>query len=511
VIQISPHTDNLQSSAPEAIPTQGPAKKEGLGVFAKILAGLLRKAGEKDAKPTPASALAAGEAADSPNLDLAGLSADADSALFPGRTAARGKKSAGTPEPDIAGALRVQGKNKAPADLAGVSPEPGPEGVFAEGPLKGLSRGAKTAEADPGGDVPASKSPRFPLKADPLTAGNGQAAGEGPELSAEIPGSGVPPGITGLSWYETAEHTKTAETGEGRAAGRKKAGTGPLYADSPEEIFSLQSRDGRLWEHNPGLSPGMFKPGGSGEKNRADPQTKLAEARQKEKRRDKITLEVQDFRTGGDQAPGNTVSRGPGADAARPVAGAGDTEILVELRGEAPGRELPQAAEHTWESRAGRNFEDFLARELHQNLNGDIVRHASVALRDGGEGIIRLSLRPESLGNVKIRLEMADNKVTGHIVVESEAALRAFEREVSSLEQAFRDSGFDGANLDMSLDGGMGRGWNGEEPGRSAVPERLAALRYDAAPDLAESSRAAVEDSRGIFTRNGRAAVNMLV
>jgi hypothetical protein len=106
---------------------------------------------------------------------------------------------------------------------------------------------------------------------------------------------------------------------------------------------------------------------------------------------------------------------------------------------------------------------------------------------------------------------MADNKVTGHIVVESEAALRAFERELASLEQAFRDSGFDGADLNMSLGGEMAGEWNGEEAGRSPAPERLAALRYDAAPERTESSGAAAEDPRGIFTRNGRAAVNMLV
>jgi hypothetical protein len=54
---------------------------------------------------------------------------------------------------------------------------------------------------------------------------------------------------------------------------------------------------------------------------------------------------------------------------------------------------------------------------------------------------------------VKVRLEMAENKITGHIIVESNEALRAFEREIHSLEQAFRDSGFAGASLDMALAG----------------------------------------------------------
>jgi hypothetical protein len=41
--------------------------------------------------------------------------------------------------------------------------------------------------------------------------------------------------------------------------------------------------------------------------------------------------------------------------------------------------------------------------------------------------------------------------------VESNEALRAFEREIHSLEQAFRDSGFAGASLDMALAGDGGQ------------------------------------------------------
>jgi len=111
-----------------------------------------------------------------------------------------------------------------------------------------------------------------------------------------------------------------------------------------------------------------------------------------------------------------------------------------------------------WEAKAGGTaVENLLARELHQNFNGDIVRHASMALHDGGEGIIKLALKPDSLGNVKIHLKMSENKVTGHIVVESEEALNAFKKEITSLEQAFRESGFTNAQLNLSLTAGRNR------------------------------------------------------
>jgi flagellar hook-length control protein FliK len=148
-----------------------------------------------------------------------------------------------------------------------------------------------------------------------------------------------------------------------------------------------------------------------------------------------------------------------------------------------------------------------LARELHQNFNNDIVRHASVMLREGNEGTIRLALKPESLGNVKIRLEMAENKITGRIVVESEEALRAFEREISSLEKAFRESGFEGASLEMSLaaDGGGAQQCQ-ETEASPTLPWHYAASRYDAAVENTEILPAHASD----FYRQGAWAVNVL-
>jgi hypothetical protein len=335
--------------------------------------------------------------------------------------------------------------------------------------------------------------------------GNAPARGTGPAAENEppFPVDGLDSGLLlGI------EPMGEAENGEIQARGTKKNRDQPLYADSPEENFSTgQNRD------NPGLLPSGTGGNKPGENGREGPPSRFSESRLKDRRRDKITLEVQDFRTPEEQGPGVLDSQNPRFGEPRTAAGGGETEIVVELRGENQARSISQTADNTWESRAGRSFEDFLARELHQNLNGDIVRHASVALRDGGEGSIRLALRPETLGNVKIRLEMADNKVIGHIIVESEEALRAFERELTSLEQAFRDSGFDAADLDMSLTqngGGMAREW-GEQADRSPVPEHLAALRYDAASERAPPDFAMIETQGGIFTQNGRITVNMLV
>ena len=154
-------------------------------------------------------------------------------------------------------------------------------------------------------------------------------------------------------------------------------------------------------------------------------------------------------------------------------------------------------------------FEDALARELRGNLSADIVREAAVIVRGAGEGTIRLSLRPASLGDVKIRLEMAENKITGHIILQSSEALRAFERELPVLEKAFKDSGFSETNLEMSLaqDGGeYGAKEQGQEGDFQALSPLFAASRYEAESDWVEEPAAAIFQASA-----ERKAVNLLV
>ena len=124
-----------------------------------------------------------------------------------------------------------------------------------------------------------------------------------------------------------------------------------------------------------------------------------------------------------------------------------ETEITVNLRSEA--KNFAASEQVMRDAKPQVSLENFLARELHQNLNGDIVRQASVMLREGGAGTIRLSLKPESLGNVKIMLEMSENKIQGHITVESNEAMRAFTQELKALEQTFRDNGYENASLTL--------------------------------------------------------------
>ncbi len=218
-----------------------------------------------------------------------------------------------------------------------------------------------------------------------------------------------------------------------------------------------------------------------------DSPSRLDETRGKD-RRGKLSFDVRDFRTEGDKnSQSSTQTHSAELTSAR-VQDASPREINMELRlPDNNSVNLGQSSAQTnWDAKAApvtnsAAMENMLARELHQNFNGDIVRHASMALHDGGAGTIRIALKPETLGNVKIHLEMSENKVTGQIIVESEEALNAFKKEIASLEQAFRESGFSSADLNLSLNSGNENTDTQEAP--SFTP-RMIASRYDDASEI---------------------------
>ncbi len=235
---------------------------------------------------------------------------------------------------------------------------------------------------------------------------------------------------------------------------------------SDQTMAVLASQNGSIVQSRPVIT-------GMGKENEVPSTQEKRTEKVRDRRKERIDVEVYDLRTqtAEPQAKPNGISSA--AEGSTKTA-----ELAIHLKEEGVKKDKAD----TWSAplNSSRSFQDMLAQELRTSLNGDIVKHASMVLKDGGEGLIRLNLKPESLGNIKIKLEMADNKVSGHIVVETEEALRAFEKELHSLEQAFRDGGFQGANLEISVsaDGrgsGHGRQDNLQQPFYS---ERLVAGTY---------------------------------
>ncbi|TCW60310.1 flagellar hook-length control protein FliK [Treponema sp. J25] len=147
------------------------------------------------------------------------------------------------------------------------------------------------------------------------------------------------------------------------------------------------------------------------------------------------------------------------------------------------------------------SFQSVLSQEVQQQLVSEMVHQASFIMKDGGEALIRLALKPESLGTVKIRLEMTENHITGRILVDTPEALRAFEQEMAQLEQAFREGGFAQAHLELGLSNGGGNGSPGGNPLAGEGPfysERLVAGQYASQQDAGTISLGVVSLEGGI-------------
>jgi Flagellar hook-length control protein FliK len=90
---------------------------------------------------------------------------------------------------------------------------------------------------------------------------------------------------------------------------------------------------------------------------------------------------------------------------------------------------------------------------IREMTGSDLVRTAGLVVRDGG-GEIRLTLKPESLGSVRIRLSLEDGKIEGRIIVDTPEARQAFEAGLDSLTRALNADGFQTGSLQVSVGGG---------------------------------------------------------
>ena len=93
---------------------------------------------------------------------------------------------------------------------------------------------------------------------------------------------------------------------------------------------------------------------------------------------------------------------------------------------------------------------------FHDTLRSEVLRRAGLVIRDGG-GEMRLILKPESLGSVRINLNLTGNHIEGRIIVENNTVKQLFESQLFHLSQAFKEDGFESTALEVSVGGRQGR------------------------------------------------------
>lgn len=98
----------------------------------------------------------------------------------------------------------------------------------------------------------------------------------------------------------------------------------------------------------------------------------------------------------------------------------------------------------------GSAFQEMFNQQIETSVP-EFVKAGRLVLRDNNSGSVNMILKPESLGNVKISLNVSDKVITGQITVNSKEAYEAFKENLENLKQAFQDSGFESASLNLSL------------------------------------------------------------
>ena len=98
-------------------------------------------------------------------------------------------------------------------------------------------------------------------------------------------------------------------------------------------------------------------------------------------------------------------------------------------------------------------FQSSVLSQLKDGINSQIVKQAGIVVKGNGTGEIKLVMKPESLGKVRIQLSLNDNHIAGRIIVENNMVREIFESNLENLYKAFGSEGFENGGLEVSVQG----------------------------------------------------------
>jgi flagellar hook-length control protein FliK len=153
-----------------------------------------------------------------------------------------------------------------------------------------------------------------------------------------------------------------------------------------------------------------------------------------------------------------------------------ETKVLYKP-GALPDR--PDSLSRPAGGEAARATSDFSTR-MAEVMKNEIVRHAGLVLKNNGNGEIHLVLKPESLGSVRIKLNLEDNHIVGKIIVDNNTVKQIMEENLGHLETALQQNGYETAAFDVSVAGEKKNapeesafsGLIDDEPGNDPLPVR---------------------------------------
>ncbi|MCF7928028.1 MAG: flagellar hook-length control protein FliK [Spirochaetales bacterium] len=181
---------------------------------------------------------------------------------------------------------------------------------------------------------------------------------------------------------------------------------------------------------------------------------------------------VFDLRNAG-EAAGNGAEHSGDQSASGGKDNGDDSALVFKFQQSTSGTNAAGDSAKTGSTRQG-SFGQMLSRQLEEGGAKDIVRQARIVLKSADSGEMRLVLKPEQLGQVRIQLHLQDNHISGRILVDNPSVREAFEQNISSLQKSFRDEGFETTDLDVSVeDGQTGNGRDRQQKGKNPYYRRL--------------------------------------
>lgn len=124
---------------------------------------------------------------------------------------------------------------------------------------------------------------------------------------------------------------------------------------------------------------------------------------------------------------------------------------IPPVEGAAPSGGAGELARYSAEEQKGALL---LNKQLEEGGTRDLAKNIRFVLKDRDRGEIKLILKPEALGKVRIQLNLQENNIVGKIFVENNSVKQVFLDQLPDLAKALEESGFETSSLDVSVGGG---------------------------------------------------------
>jgi flagellar hook-length control protein FliK len=132
----------------------------------------------------------------------------------------------------------------------------------------------------------------------------------------------------------------------------------------------------------------------------------------------------------------------------------------------------------------------------------DLVKKIDFILKNDNQGEIKLILKPEALGNVRINLSLNENNIAGKIFVDNSSVREIFLNNMEQISNQLRANGYNVASLDV---------WVGQEgqSGQKGQQELEQDKKYRSAERIKRFDQSVPQAAPGSYVNEGE--VNLVV